>query len=159
MGALLGISAVRVRELSRRGVFKSSGHGKWDPAQVVPAYCESLRKTAAGRASSDGEGLELTAERAKLARAQRIRTELQIAAERGALVSAQDVARDAAQLGTVVIAGLYNLPSRVSDSVAGMRSGFEIDRTITREIDLLVNDIRASLASKFKVTTTTESTT
>lgn len=78
-GDLVGISQPAVSDLLSRGVLTPGSSAiDW-----LRAYCSHLRETAAGRASSDGGGLDLVQERAALAREQRIRLELVNASTRG----------------------------------------------------------------------------
>lgn len=78
-GALVGVSQQAIGNLVGRGVLDMSM-----PAQaVLHAYCSHLRETAAGR--SAGGDLDLVAERAGLAKAQRERIEMQNAVTRGEL--------------------------------------------------------------------------
>ncbi|WP_295978908.1 hypothetical protein [uncultured Variovorax sp.] len=65
--ALIGVSEAKVSQLASEGVIVRGAPGHtW-----LLAYCERLREVAAGRASSDGGGLDLVQERAALARSQR----------------------------------------------------------------------------------------
>ena len=69
-GELVGISQQAVSDLLRRDVIGAGETGdRW-----LLAYCENLREQAAGRAAA-GE-LDLGAERAALAREQRVRLEM-----------------------------------------------------------------------------------
>lgn len=143
MAALLDLSPQRLRELTRRGTVPKAGHGRYHPAEAVPAYCRHLREMAAGRAA-DGEGLDLVEERAKLARAQRLKTELDIAATRRALVPAADAAEQGRRLAGILVAALDNLPDRLADDLAGMTDPHAIDRRIREETCALILDIRAA---------------
>lgn len=75
-GALVGVSQQAVAELQARGVLAKEMTG----IQALHAYCSHLRETAAGRLASGD--LDLAAERAALAKAQRERIELQNAVTR-----------------------------------------------------------------------------
>jgi len=110
MGALLGVTARTVTELARKGVIPRAGRGRWDPGEVVPAYCRHLREQAAGR--GDGLGLDLTAERAKLARAQTARAELEMARIRGELVDAQAVGLKYTAMVSAAKSKLLAVPSK-----------------------------------------------
>lgn len=90
---LLGISSQRLRELTRAGKVPKHGHGRYDAWKLVPAYTESLREVAAGRASNsaDGEKLDLVQERALLAKAQREKLEREAAQADRELIAAAEV--------------------------------------------------------------------
>ena len=77
-GAAVGISQQAVSDLVQRGVLPDGA-----PASVwLRLYCARLREQAAGRMGEVG-GLDLTHERAALAREQRIAQELKNATARG----------------------------------------------------------------------------
>lgn len=143
MAALLDLSPQRLRELTRRGVVPKAGHGRFDPAQAVPAYCRNLREQAAGRAG-DGEGLELSAERAKLARSQRIKTDLEIATTRRALVPAAEAEEAGRRLASIIVSALDNLPLRLADELAGTTDPHTVERLLRTETANLIEDIRAA---------------
>ena len=78
-GELVGISQPAVSGLvSRRVLVDGASGGEW-----LMAYCEHLREIAAGRGG--GVAIELTTERALLAREQRERIAMQNAVTRGEL--------------------------------------------------------------------------
>ncbi len=145
MAALLDLSPQRLRELARRGAVPKSGHGRFVPADVVPAYCRALREQAAGRSGERG-ALDLIDERAKLARAQTVRAEIDIAERRRELVPAEEVRRFGRALGSTVVHGLYSIPDRLADEVAGMERPHEIHALMLREIDHVVSNLRTLIA-------------
>lgn len=78
-GDLIGISQQTVSELHMRGVLEPGGSaGEW-----LRSYTSHLREMAAGRAASGD--LDLAGERARLAKAQADRVEMQNAVTRGEL--------------------------------------------------------------------------
>jgi terminase small subunit / prophage DNA-packing protein len=78
-GELVGISQPAVSDLLSRGIIAADAcAGEW-----LKAYCSHLREQAAGRLAAGD--LDLAAERAALARAQRERIEMQNAQTRGEL--------------------------------------------------------------------------
>src|SRR5699024_9229532 len=80
----LGISAQAVNKHARDGVLHRSEAGTYDLRASVLAYCRHIREVAAGRGGS--EQMNLTAERARLAREQADSYELKNAVTRGELV-------------------------------------------------------------------------
>ena len=78
-GTLVGVSQQAISSLVGRGLLDLDGSG----AAALLVYCSHLRETAAGRAA--GGDLDLADERAKLAKAQRERIEMQNAQTRGEL--------------------------------------------------------------------------
>lgn len=78
-GEMVGISQPAVSDLLSRGVIEADASvGEW-----LKSYCGHLREQAAGRMAAGD--LDLAAERAALARAQRERIEMQNAVTRGEL--------------------------------------------------------------------------
>lgn len=141
MAALLDMSPQRLRELTRRGVVPKAGHGRYLAAEAVPAYCRHIREMAAGRAA-DGEGLDLVEERAKLARAQRVKTELDIATTRRALVPAREAEEQGRALARIIVTALDNLPDRLADELAGTTDPHTVERLLRAETENLIQDIR-----------------
>jgi len=84
-GRLVGVTQARVSELARAGVLQDGGTaGDW-----LHGYCAHLRAQAAGRAGQ----LDLSQERAALARTQNALAELKLAEERRELVRRAEVER------------------------------------------------------------------
>jgi len=106
-GQLVGISQQAVSDLVRRDVlFPGAAGGMW-----LQQYCAHLREQAAGRAAA-GE-LDLAAERARLARAQSERIEMQNAETRreSAPVVLLEIA--VATMGRKVAAVLEAIPVKI----------------------------------------------
>lgn len=111
LGALLGITARRVRELAEAGRLPRH-RGRYPVADAVSAYCEGLRVSAAGRRGDAEEGLDLATERALLARSQREAVELKLARDRGELVNAEQVKAGFVGLVTQARNRLLGVPSK-----------------------------------------------
>lgn len=144
MAALLDLSPQRLRELTRRGMVPKAGHGRYLVSDAVPAYCRHMREQAAGRASQ-GEGLDLPAERAKLARAQTVRTQLDIAEKQNLLIRRDLVESHGQKLGQLVIRGLYSLPDRLADELAAQTEAHQVHAVMLGEIDGLVKELRSQI--------------
>ncbi len=147
LAQLLGVSRQTVNELARRGVIPKSSRGRFDLAQVVPAYCRHLREQAAGRRGRDAEGsLDLVQERSKLARAQTLRTQMDIAERQKALIARSEVYEEGHKLAVLVLNHLQQIAPRVSDRIAAefgpTATGFDVERCIQEEIDLATDDFR-----------------
>lgn len=78
-GSLVGVSQQAIGNLVGRGVLDATMTGQ----AMLHAYCSHLRETAAGRQA--GGDLDLVEERARLAKAQRERIEMQNGVTRGEL--------------------------------------------------------------------------
>lgn len=60
----------------------------------------------------------------------------------GKLVSVAQVRADGIKLAAAVIAGMYNIPERCADDIAGMSDPHEIHALLVREIDAAVSELR-----------------
>lgn len=65
----------------------------------------------------------------------------------GKLVEADSINEVGRKLASEVIAGMYNIPERISDEIAGMTDANQIQALIIREIDVAVDSIRRAYAS------------
>lgn len=133
---LLGLTANRIRTLSRDGVLKRVAPATYDRREAVRAYCHGLREalTKKGHASKGGDAMEAQKLRYQTALAEK--AERANVAARGELISASTVAREWAGVLRGVRAGLLALPSRV-----GSRLGHLTPHDLS-EIDL---EVRATL--------------
>lgn len=99
--------------------------------EIRIAYVRRLREQAAGRASEDGD-LDLVAERAALAKAQREKIELELAETRGELVRVQDVLDTwAGHIGTAKQA-LLGLPAKAAGQIAPPGKTAEAEAVLRR---------------------------
>ncbi len=87
----LGLSVARISQLKSAGILPDAPRGKHDLDACRAAYLAHLREVAAGRGSKDGSGLDLVAERARLAKAQAAKVERENAVADGALLPAADI--------------------------------------------------------------------
>lgn len=113
---LLDMTERRVQQLATEGVLPKASHGKYPLYACVHAYIRYLRGSDAddGDDGESGNRLSGTVERAKLARAQRQKIELETAALRETLLPAADVAREWADLVGRARAKLLGLPPRLA---------------------------------------------
>jgi len=116
-GELIGVSQPLVSGLVARGIL---GTGE-TAAEWLLAYCDALREVAAGRASADGS-IDLVAERAKLARSQRERVDLQNAETRKELAPAAMIEQVLAKAGARCASILDTIPGELRRRVPGLSS-------------------------------------
>jgi len=94
LGALLDISGRRVRELAAEGVFPRAG-GRYAVLSCVHAYIADLRSRERSKPGPDPQAiaaaLDGRQQRARLAKLQADRVELEIQRERGQLVDAEAI--------------------------------------------------------------------
>jgi terminase small subunit / prophage DNA-packing protein len=84
---VLDLSERNVRQLAREGKMPKAKHGEYDLIACVQGYIRHLRAVAAGHKSEDSK-LDLTEERARLAKEQADAQELENAVSREELVPA-----------------------------------------------------------------------
>lgn len=65
---------------------------------------------------------------------------------RGETVPAAEQVKQGRKLASVVISGMYNIPDRISDELAGMSEPHEIHALLLQEIDRAVSDLRKAYA-------------
>jgi phage terminase Nu1 subunit (DNA packaging protein) len=104
---LLGLSVRRVGQIVEEGNGPPQARGGSFPAREFGQWM--IERELAKRG---GVGLDLTAERARLAKAQADKTELEVAELRGELVSAQEVIEAWTQYIAAIRARLLALPSK-----------------------------------------------
>lgn len=68
--------------------------------------------------------------------------QLKLKKEEGELVSAAEVEKNGYAIASMVIQGLYNIPDRIADELAGMSDPNEIHQLILSEIDSAVQQLR-----------------
>ena len=118
VAAHLDLTDRTVRDLKRRGVFGADGRGQMDLDACRIAYIRHLRERAAGRASDDAEaeGLDLTAERARLAREQADHFAMKNARERKELAPLADITAALVAVIEMAKAKLMRVPAKVAKS-------------------------------------------
>lgn len=125
-GLLVGITRRSASRLVERGVIEKDMTG----ADALIAYCSHLREQAAGRAASGD--LDLAAERAGLAKAQRERIEMQNAVTRRELAQVVLIEEVLAKAGSRVAGILDAIPGMIKRRVHSLTSG---------DIDLIAGEV------------------
>ncbi len=130
MCALLGITPPMLTELKKRGIARHVGRDAWDLEATVNAYVTHLRGVASGR-GGEAQVLALTAERARLAKAQADAQELKNAQARGELIRADEAERAWSEFLRQLRARLLALPARLrADGVLDAASSAAVDRAL-----------------------------
>lgn len=143
LAGLLGISERRVRELRDRRVIPDNGRGRYELGVAIPAYCAHQRAVAAGHRGEgeDGEVLDLTAERARKAKEEADRLEMQNAQMRGELLARADVDAAVIEDYSRVRARLLNIPSKVAPLVAAVTEPREAEGMVKRAINEALQEL------------------
>ena len=126
IAAIIGTSRQTVSDVEQRGITSRD-----DPLIAwLAAYIGNLRETAAGRLSADGT-LDLVTERARLARAQALRVEMQNAIAQRELAPVSILAEIIARVGRQIAVTLEAIPIQLK-----RRSGIGVSdlEFITAEI-------------------------
>jgi len=139
VAAHLGVSAKYISDLIGKGVLKRAAVGKYDIDACRKAYIEHIREQAAGRASA-GE-LNLSEERARLAKEQADAKEMENAVERGDLVYIEDVAKQIENQLTKVRTRLLSVPTKVAPEAHSCASVREVQAVIEQAIVEALNEL------------------
>ena len=108
--------------------------------QIRERYIGHLREVAAGRMSQDGS-LDLAEERAKLARRQTEKAELDLAVRRGELVEASEVETVVVRLASGVVERMRAVPVKVAQEVHAAASLAAAERILQAAIDMALAEI------------------
>ncbi|WP_322997500.1 hypothetical protein [Castellaniella sp.] len=112
LASVLGVSDRVVRDLATRGLAVKTAKGRYKVFASIGLYTEHLRSIASGRGGEDGQ-LDLTAERARLAKEQADEKAMKNAATRLDMVSSEEVQRGWADIMRRVRSGMLAVTSRV----------------------------------------------
>ena len=117
---VLDLSERRVQQLAREGTIPRAKHGQYDLIACVQCYIRHLRAVAAGHTSKDGD-LDLTAERARLAREQADAQALKNAQQRGELIPRERFQPAFGTILSVFQSRMRSVPSRVAQVLPHLR--------------------------------------
>lgn len=129
----LGISTRMVRKLLEMGVFVKEPDGKLDLDKCRMAYLNHLREQAAGRKSDHGS-YDLISERARLAKAQADKTELEVEIMQETLLPAENVLQEWQACISACRAKLLAIPSKLAFQISGLKEPSEVERFLKRTI-------------------------
>ena len=147
IAAHLFLSDRSVRDLVAKGILPAARKGALDVDDCRRRYLEHLRMVAAGRARdpagdiADGDALDLEAERAGLARAQREGHELRNAATRLELLPRDAITRAVTAAFAHVRDRLSALPSRLAGPLARATEPAETRATLARAVDEVLKEL------------------
>jgi hypothetical protein len=130
------ISERRFREMLDAGVFERKGVGHYDLDEVTITMIRHQRRAASGR----GDGLDLSAERAALARQQRKAMERKNAISDGAFVAVDTVIKLVESEYGVVREGMLAVPGTHSDALADAARNAASLQDATSTIEVMLRD-------------------
>ena len=133
----LGLTPRRVIGLAKEGAIPTVGRGRYDLRSAVAAYCDTLRRSAAGRGTVDKEYRD---EKTRLAKEQADKISVSNALARRDLLPADEVELEWTGVLRDVRARLMAVPSRVGSRVPTMTAHD------VREVEREIRDALAELA-------------
>lgn len=139
VAAHLGVSTKTVQDLLANGVIQKQARGEYDLDQCLKAYISRLREMAASRVGNGD--LNLTDERARLAKEQADAKEMENAITRGDLVYIEDVAKRVEQSLAKVRTRLLAIPTKVAPEAAAADDPKEVQTLIERQIVEALNEL------------------
>lgn len=142
LAELFGISDRSVRDLHDRGIVKKSARGRYLLAESVQLYTAHLRGVASGR-GGEGGVLDLTAERARLAKEQADGQALKNATQRSEMVAAIEVERGWTTVCRRVRNAMLAVPSRARQTLPHLTAydAGVIDREVRDALSELGTDV------------------
>src|SRR5687768_16967081 len=143
LGDWLGLTDRSVRDLAADGTIPRNRRGRYPLKACVRAYCARAREVAAGRMSADGEGLDLTAERARLAKEQADKLEMENAASRGELLPRAEVVSALQAVFARCRARLLSLPTKLAPLIVGEESPAVVQDRITAGVHEALDELRS----------------
>lgn len=139
VAAHLGVSTKTVQDLLANGVIQKQARGEYDLDQCLRAYISRLREMAASRVGNGD--LNLTDERARLAKEQADAKEMENAITRGDLVYIEDVAKRVEESLAKVRTRLLAIPTKVAPEAAAADDPKEVQTLIERQIIEALNEL------------------
>jgi Phage DNA packaging protein, Nu1 subunit of terminase len=137
----LGVSDRTVRDLADRSIIIRTGRGKYDLRASIAAYTAHLREVSAGR-GGETQILDLTEQRARLAKEQADATALKNATTRGELVKAEAVAQEWEGIVAEVRSAMLAIPGRIR-----RRAGSAFDAAAIALVDQEIREALTALAN------------
>ena len=147
LGALLGLSERRVRELRDQGVIPCEPGGKYRLGDAIPAYCAHIRPAAGKSAAGGSDAAEdLDANRARESRLRGDKLELVNAQLRAELVPAEEMEAAIGQAFDAVRGKVLALPSRAAPLLLGCKTALAMQDKLTELVHDACGDLAASEA-------------
>jgi len=152
----LGVSSTTVTGLADKGIVVRVKRGQYDLWQSVANYLAHLRGIAAGRGGERGV-LDLTAERARLAKEQADAQELKNAISRGEVLQTADVEREWSDILARVRSGMLAVTSRIRFRISTIDAtqAAIIDAEIRQALEALSDDATDAPQGAGEATATT----
>lgn len=137
LGEWLDASDRTVRDLAEKGIAVRTKRGRYDLKQSVINHMRHLREVSAGR-GGEKQILDLTAERARLAKEQADHQEMRNAQMRGDLLHVDDVVRNWQDIIRKATSAVLAVPDRIAQRHTITP---ELREALDREIRDTLNDL------------------
>ena len=144
----LDLSLARVSQLKSAGILPDAKRGKHDLDTVRVAYIRHLRENAAGRSAAYGK-LDLTAERARLARAQALKAERANKIAEGDYLRMETVHRMATTTILIVRSKLLGIPPKPAPYLAPAMTPADAQGILKTEIYAALDEMAATDLAKY----------
>ena len=137
LGEWLGVSKRSVTEMAKKGIVIKAARGRYLLKESVRSVLRHQREIAAGRGGT-GQVLDLTAERARLAKEQADAQSIKNSQLRGELLPADEVEREVADMIRRARSSLLAVPARLAQD-----GGFTADQIeqADKTIRIALNDL------------------
>ena len=124
ISAKLGINTATFKDFVARGVIEERERGQYTYEECSKQYLAHLREIAAGRMTVDG--LDLSAERARLAKEQADAKEMENMVERGELLYIDDIIKDFEEQLINCKTKLLAAPTKIAAEIHAARDVAEV---------------------------------
>jgi len=136
LAKILDISEVSVHELVKKNIIQKEGRGQFIPHKCIVYYIRHLREQAAGRG-----GTELTDERARLAKAQAERVEMENEVTKGNLIKIEDAQKEISSAVIACRARILSIPTTIAPFVITCETVAEVKSVIENACYEALNEL------------------
>ena len=150
LAALFDCSTVKIHELARDGVVVRTERGQYLKDVSVQNYIKRLRASAAGRTNSEGSGLCLPDESARLKAAQAEYYDIKNARSRGELVLVAEVEAACFKDYRATRDKLMQIPSKIAPRMAALKDASECFAILEREFEKALNSLSDEAAERLR---------
>lgn len=139
VAAHLGVSLKYVNDLIAKGYIQKQDRAKYDIDECRISYISNLREMAAGRAANGD--LDLSAERARLAKEQADAKEMENMVERGELLYIDDIIRDFEEQLINCKTKLLAAPTKIAAEIHAARDVAEVQSIMEEAVKEALSEL------------------
>jgi len=139
ISAKLGINTATFKDFVARGVIEERERGQYTYEECSKQYLAHLREIAAGRMTVDG--LDLSAERARLAKEQADAKEMENMVERGELLYIDDIIRDFEEQLINCKTKLLAAPTKIAAEIHAARDVAEVQSIMEEAVKEALSEL------------------